>query len=89
MLSLFDCMDFIDLDSDTIDVIARHDRLPAMLAAQRGSQLLADPNGIWQLHQMHRELIEQAARRGLLGQEKTLRRIYAAFSRKYPMPRQM
>lgn len=89
MLSLTDCLDFIDLDGDTIDVIARHERLPAMLAAQLGNQLLADMRGIWQLHLMHRALIEEAARREQLGHEKDLRRIYAAFSRKYPVPRRM
>ena len=89
MLSLTDCLDFIDLDGDTIDVIARHERLPAMLAAQLGNQLLADLRGIWQLHLMHRALIEEAARREQLGHEKDLRRIYAAFSRKYPAPRQV
>ena len=89
MLSLTDCLDFIDLDRDTIDVIAQHEHLPAMLAAELGNQLIADVRGIWRLHQMHRELIEQAAQRGLLDPEKTLRRTYAAFSRKYPMPRQV
>jgi len=89
MLSLTDCMDFIDLDGDTIEIIARHEHLPAMLAAELGNQLLADQRGIWRLHQMHRELIETAAQRGLLTQEKNLRRTYAAFTRKYPMPRQM
>lgn len=89
MLSLTDCMDFIDLDGDTIEVIARHEHLPAMLAAELGNQLLADTRGIYRLHQMHRELIELAANRGLLAQEKTLRRSYEAFTRKYPMPRQM
>lgn len=89
MLSLTDCLDFIDLDGDTIDVIAQHERLPAMLAAQLGNQLLADMRGIWQLHLMHRALIEEAAKRNQLGHERDLRRIYAAFSRKYPVPRRM
>ncbi|KON81603.1 hypothetical protein PA01_08320 [Azoarcus sp. PA01] len=88
MLSLTDCLDFIDLDSDTVEVVARHERLPAMLAAELGRQLLTDAEGIWRLHQMHRGLIETAAQRGLLEQEKALRRIYAAFTRKYPVPRQ-
>lgn len=89
MLSLTDCLDFIDLDGDTVEVVARHERLPPILAAERGRQLLADAEGIWQLHQMHRGLIEAAAQRGLLAQEKALRRIYTAFTRKYPMPRQV
>lgn len=89
MLTLTDCLDFIDLDGDTIDVIAEHEALPAMVAAELGSQLLADARGIHVLHQMHRELIARAAENGHLAQEKTLRRVYTAFCRKYPMPRQV
>ena len=88
MLSLTDCIDFIDLDGDTIDVIAEHEHIPAMVAAELGNQLLADLRGIHCLHQMHRKLIEQAANTGHLAHEKALRRVYTAFSRKYPAPRQ-
>lgn len=89
MLTLTDCLDFIDLDGDTIDVIAEHEQLTAMVAAELGSQLLADKRGIHRLHLMHRELIAQAAAHRHLDHEKQLRRIYTAFNRKYPMPRQM
>lgn len=86
MLSLTDCLDFIDLDGDTIDVIAQHQNLPAMVAAQLGSELLAERRGIRVLHLMHCDLIDQAARRGLRQQAKHLQRVYAAFARKYPLP---
>lgn len=89
MLSLIDCIDFIDLDGDTIEVIAAHEGVPAVIAAELGSELLADARGIHRLHQMHRELIAHAAERGRLHEEKRLRRVYAAFTRKYPMPRQV
>jgi hypothetical protein len=89
MLTLTDCLDFIDLDGDTIDVIAEHEQLTAMVAAELGSQLLTDVRGIHRLHQMHRELIAQAAQRHHLEHERQLRRVYTAFNRKYPMPRQM
>ncbi len=89
MLTLADCLDFIDLDRDTIDVIAEHEQLPAMVAAELGNALLADLRGIHRLHQMHRELIAHAAEHRHLAHEKTLRQIYARFRRKYPMPRQV
>ncbi|HQR41109.1 MAG TPA: hypothetical protein PLX97_00465 [Gemmatales bacterium] len=89
MLSLTDCLDFIDLDRDTIEVIARHERIPTIVATELGNQLIADLRGIHALHQMHRDLLAQAAERHDLEDEKRLRQTYAAFSRKYPMPTQL
>ncbi len=89
MLSLTDCLDFVDLDAATIEVIAQHEELPVIVAAELGHQLLADLRGIYVLHQMHRTLIEAAAAKGWLDEEKRLRKTYTAFSRKYPVPRQL
>ena len=89
MLSLTDCLDFIDLDRDTIDVIAQHEGLPLIVATEMGNQLIADLRGIHTLHQMHRDLLARAAERQDLEEEKRLRKAYAAFSRKYPMPTQV
>jgi len=88
MLSLIDCLDFIDLDSATIEIIAEHEQLTPIVAAELGNQLIADLRGIHALHLMHQDLIERAAERQNLLREKELRKIYDAFKRKYPMPRQ-
>lgn len=89
MLSLTDCLDFVDLDAATIEVIASHEDLPMIVAAELGHQLLGDMRGIYVLHQMHRTLIERAAEKGSLDEEKRLRAIYTSFNRKYPVPRQL
>jgi len=89
MLSLIDCLDFIDLDRATIEVIAEHQHLPSVVAAELGDKLIASAKGIYQIHEMHRDLIEKVARTGHLEREKELRTIYAAFTRKYPMPRHL
>lgn len=89
MLSLNDCLDFIDLDSNTIEVIAIHEQVPLIVAAEIGNALIADLRGIFRLHMMHRELITRAANRGNLDEERRLRTFYTAFSRKYPVPRQL
>ncbi len=89
MLSLIDCLDFIDLDRNTIEVIAEHEHLPPVLATELGNQLLASKKGIYRLHEMHRRLIADAAERQNLIREKDLRKTYTAFSRKYPMPRHL
>ena len=89
MLSLTDCLDFIDLDHATVEVIAEHEHLPTVVAAELGDKLLASAKGIYRIHEMHRNLIAIAAERGNLEREKELRRLYAAFTRKYPMPRHL
>ncbi|MCB1938355.1 MAG: hypothetical protein KDF24_07845 [Rhodocyclaceae bacterium] len=86
MLSLVDCLDFIDLDRDTIDIIAEHEHLSTALATQLGNLLIADRHGLLTLHEMHRNLIAACARNGNLTREKVLRQLYTRFSRKYPMP---
>ncbi|MCB1900038.1 hypothetical protein [Cognatazoarcus halotolerans] len=88
MLSLIDCLDFIDLDSATIEIIAEHEKLAPIVAAELGNQLIADLRGIHALHLMHQDLMARAAERRDLAREKELRKIYDAFKRKYPMPRQ-
>jgi len=89
VLSLKECMDFVDLDSTTIEIIGIHEDLPLIVAAELGHQLLADLRGIYRLHQMHRELIRRSAERGHLDEEKRLRTAYTEFNRKYPIPRQL
>lgn len=89
MLSLIDCLDFIDLDRNTIEVIAEHEHLPLVLATELGNELLKTQKGIYRLHQMYRTLMADAAERSLLNREKTLRQAYTQFSRKYPMPRHL
>ena len=42
MLSLIDCLDFIDLDSATIEIIAEHQNMATIVAAELGNQLIAD-----------------------------------------------
>lgn len=87
MLSLTDCLDFIDLDRATIEVIAEHQHIPEVVATELGDKLLGSLKGIYRIHEMHLDLIARAAETGNLEREKDLRRIYTAFMRKYPKPR--
>jgi hypothetical protein len=87
MLSLTDCLDFIDLDRETIEIIAEHQHMSQVLATELGNHLVANRRGLLVIHDMHRDLIEAAAARGNLTRERELRQIYTRFSRKYPMPR--
>ena len=75
MLSLIDCLDFIDLDSATIEIIAEHQNMATIVAAELGNQLIADLRGIHVLHEMHQDLIARAAERQDLAREKELRKV--------------
>lgn len=86
MLSLRDCLDFIDLDQETIEIIAEHQHLSSVVATELGNHLVASRPGLLVIHDMHRELIAKAADKGRLEREKELRAVYARFCRKYPMP---
>lgn len=89
MLSLTDCLDFIDLDRATVDIIAEHEHLPIVVATELGDKLLSSSKGIYRIHQMHRKLIAAAAENGQLTREKELRVLYSTFTRKYPMPKHL
>ena len=86
MLSWIDCMDFIDIDRETIDVIASHEHLSVSVATGLADRLVADREGIETLHRMHRELIARARASDDLARERGLTHVYSKFSRKYPMP---
>ena len=86
MLSLADCLDFIDVDPETVDVIAEHQSMSVSVATGLADNLIADRDGIKTLHRMHRELIARARENDDLVRELGLTHVYSKFSRKYPMP---
>ncbi len=86
MLSLADCLDFIDVDPETVDVIAEHQSMCASIAAGLADRLVADRDGIKTLHCMHQELIARARKTDDVARELGLTHAYSKFSRKYPMP---
>ena len=86
MLSWIDCMDFIDIARDTIDVIAEHQSMSVSVATGLADHLVADHEGIKTLHRMHRELIARAREIDDPARERGLTHAYSKFARKYPMP---
>lgn len=89
MLSITDLLDFIDLDRETVNVVKDAAQLPDDQAVMLAEELLKSQRGIFTLHQMFRDEIAAAASRFQLGRERNLRKAYAYFSRKYPMPRML
>lgn len=66
MLSLDDCLDFSDLESDEIEAIAAHEHIPLICAAEMGCELLKTPDGVRKLHSMVLDDMEQALEHGQL-----------------------
>ena len=87
MLSITDLMDFIDLDRETVQVVRDAHGLPDIEATELARELLKTKNGLYLLHSMFRDQIAAAAEHNQLSREQELRKAYAYFSRKYPMPR--
>lgn len=63
MLTYKDCVHLTDLEEDEIEAIARHERLPEIVAAEYGCCLAHQPGGEQIIGQMIREDIEIAQQR--------------------------
>lgn len=86
MLSITDLLDFIDLDRETVQVVTRATRQSDEEAAAIAAELLRTHRGIYLLHEMFKDQIAEAAAVCEIAEERSLRKAYAYFSRKYPIP---
>jgi hypothetical protein len=87
MITLQECLDFSDLNEDEIHVIAEHERVPEIVAAEMGHALLQTPKGVYQIRQF---LLEELERAKLAGHKEKARRIDQAITRfvaAHPLPR--
>ena len=86
MLSITDLLDFIDLDRDTVLIVAEATGLPPEPAFILARELLASRRGILTLHHMFRDERARADERGHVLRVRDLDRAYRHFARKYPQP---
>ena len=86
MLSITDLLDFIDLDRETVQIVNDATQLPEAEATAMASELLRTHRGIYLLHEMFKDQIAEAATAHEISRERSLRKTYAYFSRKYPIP---
>ncbi len=86
MLSITDIKDFIDLDQETVAIVAGATGLDADEAVHFARQLLASEQGLTILHHMFRDQIAEVAEDFQPARVEHLRAAYAYFSRKYPLP---
>jgi hypothetical protein len=87
MLTLDECIGLSDLTDDEIEVIAEHQRVPAIVAAGMGHQLLKKPRGVFRLKCIISEMLEQAKLAGDREKAKHLDRVLTRFNRAHPVPR--
>ncbi len=89
MLSLEECIGLSGLTDDEVAIIAEHEHVPPIVAAELGSGLLISSKGLYRLHMLFRDCLDEAARKGRRDQEKRIGQVYARFRSQYPMPRML
>lgn len=87
MLTLQDCLELSGLTEDEVSIIAEHEHVPEIIAAELGSTLLNTPKGVYQIKQMMLEELEKAASNGQRDKEKQIDKIYARFNASHPTSR--
>lgn len=85
MLCLDDCLEFCELESDEVDAIAEHEHVPAIVAAEIGSELLKSDVGVVKLHTMILEDIEIALAHGRTEHAQELAMTYRHFQSAHPV----
>jgi hypothetical protein len=80
MLTLKDCLDFCELTEDEIHAIAEHERLPEIVAAELGTQLLESKKGQSAIQRYIRENIRSARSHGRLDKARHLSEVLAQFT---------
>jgi len=86
MLSIQDVLDYCDLDRGEIEAVAEHEHLPMTVAAEMGESLLCTPEGVFRLHAMIIENMQQALEAGHYEHVKELAQTYEHLQRTHPLP---
>ena len=86
MLSIRDCLDYCDLTEDEVELIAQHEGIPDVVAAQMACGLVQTPEGVLLLTNYMRDLIELATERGELDKAARARGLCARFMADHPLP---
>ena len=84
MLSLTDCIDMSELSAKEIAVIAEHERVPEIIAAELGCKLIQTPAGRMLLKNYIHDNLVRARARHLDEKAKELRVLLRRFERAHP-----
>ena len=86
MLSIQDVIDYCDLERGEIEAIAEHEHIPMCIAAELSEALLATPEGVFRLHTMIIENMQQALDAGHYEHVRDLAKTYEHLQRTHPLP---
>lgn len=85
MLSIRDCLDYCDLTDDEVALIAEHEGIPDVAAAQVACGLVQTPEGTLLLTRFMTDLLERAERAGEQEKATRARAVIARFSADHPI----
>lgn len=85
MLSIRDCLDYCDLTDDEVSLIAEHEDIPDVAAAQIACGLVQTAEGVLILTQYMTDILERAETRGDQEKAAQVRTICARFQKDHPL----
>ena len=85
MLSIGDCVGMCGLDEDELRVLAEHEHLPMIVAAELAANMLQTPGGIRQIRHFVLEALEASVARHDWEREKHLRTVLGHFTSAHPV----
>lgn len=85
MLSIRDCLDYCDLTDDEVELIAEHEAIPDVAAAQIACGLVQTTEGVLILTRFMTDMLERAQVRGDREKAERVRRICERFRKDHPV----
>ncbi|ATE60268.1 hypothetical protein [Thauera sinica] len=86
MLSIRDCLDYCDLTDEEVELIAEHEGIPDVAAAQVACGLVQTPEGVLLITNYMLDLIERADEEGDQAKADRARSLCAQFMADHPLP---
>jgi len=84
MLSLRDCFAFSELTDEEVQVIAEHEHIPEIVAAELGNDLVHSEDGVLMIKAYMLDCIEHARRHGHFDRADSLYAVYRRFDAAHP-----
>ncbi len=85
MLTYEDCVGLAELTEDEIEAIAQHEHIPEIVAAELGSYLVHDSEGVPKIKRIILDDLEEARRRGDLQRVVHLKLVLKHFVDNHPL----
>ena len=87
MITLDDCIGVSGLSEDEVMIIAEHENLSMIVAAELGSNLLGTPKGVFTLKGYIVDVLEKTTQSGDREKAKRIDRVLRQFVIAHPIPR--